>query len=202
MFKQSVISVVFLGLLGTGLSPTQADVASKGVKYEQRFAYFKVRGRTSLEIFRDFQKRSPIKGVGDHQATLGVASIKMLPEVKFLEKNGRCHIDKATVDVDVIIHLPRWANYRRANKFAKLSWDNLFAEIKKHELVHAEIARDYGKRIQTKIASIGSRSNCAKLESVIARHSQRLLNKHDKAQRKFDRVEQRRMLRERRRAKI
>lgn len=202
MFKQSVIAAIFLGLIGTDLSPTQADTALKGVKYEQRFKYFKVRGRTSLEIFRDFQKKSPIKGVGEHQATLGVASIKMIPEVKFQEKNGRCHIANAIVDVDVIIHLPRWANYRSANKFAKLSWDSLFAEIKKHELVHAEIARDYGRRIQTKIASIGSRSTCEKLERVIARHSHRLLERHDKAQRKFDRVEQRRMRRERRRARI
>lgn len=206
LFKKIAIAVISVGLIGgvaaVGLGASKAEAATKGVKFKQRFKYFKVRGKTSLEIFRDFQKRSPIKGVGNHQATLGVASIKLTPEVEFEEKNGRCRVEKSKVTVDVIIHLPRWANYRRANKFAKLSWDSLFADIKKHELVHAKIAKDYGTRIQNKILSLGSRSSCASLQSVVSHRSQRLLNKHDRAQRKFDRREQKRMIRERRKARL
>lgn len=206
LFKKIAIAAISFGLVGgfinLGLGASKAEAAQKGVKFEQRFEFFKVRGKTSLEIFRDFQKKSPIKGVGSHQATLGVASIKLLPEVEFGEKNGRCRVLKSKVTVDVIIHLPRWANYRRANKFAKQSWDKLFADIKKHELVHAKIAKDFGTQIQNKIESLGSRSSCSSLERVVSRSSQRLLNKHDRAQRKFDRREQKRMIRERRKARI
>lgn len=204
--KKIAIAAISIGLIsglatiGLGTSKTQA--ATNGVKFNQSFKYFKVRGKTSLEIFRDFQKRSPIKGVGDHQATLGVASISLTPNVEFAEKNGRCRIEKSNVVVDVVIHLPRWVNYRRANKFAKQSWDTLFADIKKHELTHAEIAKDYGTRIQKKIVSHGSRSRCSSLQRAISRSSKRLLSKHDRAQRKFDRVEQKKMIRARRKARL
>lgn len=205
-FKKIAITAISFGLVGSlaflGFGTSKAEAASKGVKFEQRFKYFKVRGRTSLEIFRDFQKRSPIKGVGNHQATLGVASIKLTPNVEFVEKNGRCRVQKSRTTVDVIIHLPRWANYRSANKFAKQSWDTLFADIKKHELVHAKIAKDYGTRIQNKIESLSSRSSCRSLEAVVSRSSKRLLTKHDRAQRKFDRLEQKRMIRARRKARL
>ena len=190
------------GFATIGLGTSKSEAATKGVKFKQSFKYFKVRGKTSLEIFRDFQKRSPIKGVGDHKATLGVASITLTPKVEFAEKNGRCRVQKSHVAVDVVIHLPRWVNYRRANKFAKLSWDTLFADIKKHELTHAEIAKDYGGRIQKKIASYGSRSKCSRLQAAISRSSKRLLSKHDRAQRKFDRVEQKKMRRARRKAAL
>ncbi|MEP3234151.1 MAG: DUF922 domain-containing protein [Hyphomicrobiales bacterium] len=204
--KKIAIAVISAGLVSslaiTSLGASQAEAATQGVKFKQSFKYFKVRGKTSLEIFRDFQKRSPIKGVGNHQATLGVASIKLSPNVKFEEKNGRCRVQKSKVTVDVVIHLPRWANYRRANKFAKLSWDTLFADIKKHELTHAEIAKDYGTRIQKKIVNYGSRSSCSSLQAAISRSSNRLLKKHDRAQRKFDRVEQKKMIRARRKARL
>ncbi|MEP1441794.1 MAG: DUF922 domain-containing protein [Hyphomicrobiales bacterium] len=206
LFKKIAIAAISLSFFGgfasVGLGTTEAGAATKGVKFEQRFKYFKVRGKTSLEIFRDFQKKSPIKGVGNHQATLGVASIKLTPNVEFGEKNGRCKVIKSKVTVDVVIHLPRWANYRRANKFAKLSWDKLFEDIKTHELVHAKIAKDFGTQIQNKIESLGSRSSCQSLERVVSRNSQRLLNKHDRAQRKFDRREQKKMIRARRKARL
>ena len=204
--KRIAIAAISFGLISgfatMGLGTSKAEAATKGVKFKQSFKYFKVRGKTSLEIFRDFQKRSPIKGVGQHQATLGVASIKLTPSVEFVEKNGRCRVQKSNVTVDVVIHLPRWTHYRRANKFAKLSWDTLFADIKKHELTHAKIAKDYGTRIQKKIVSYGSRSKCSSLQSAISRSSNRLLSKHDRAQRKFDRVEQKKMRRARRKARL
>jgi len=204
--KRIAIAAISFGLVSgfatIGLGTSKTEAATNGVKYKQSFKYFKVRGKTSLEIFRDFQKRSPIKGVGEHQATLGVASITLTPNIEFAEKNGRCRVQKSNVTVDVVIHLPRWTYYSRANKFAKLSWDTLFADIKKHELTHAKIAKDYGKRIQKKIRSYRSRSKCSSLQAAISRGSKRLLSKHDRAQRKFDRADQKRMIRARRKAAL
>ena len=48
------------GFATVGLGTSKAEAATKGVKFKQSFKYFKVRGKTSLEIFRDFQKLSLI----------------------------------------------------------------------------------------------------------------------------------------------
>ena len=71
--KKIAIAAISFGLIcgvtTVGLGTSKTEAATNGVKFKQSFKYFKVRGKTSLEIFRDFQKRSPIKGVGDHKAT-------------------------------------------------------------------------------------------------------------------------------------
>lgn len=204
--KKIAIAAISIGLIsglatiGLGTSKTQAT--ANGVKFNQSFKYFKVRGTSNLEIFQDFQKRSPIKGVGDHQATLGAAEIDLTHEIKYIDHNGRCSIGTLHIIVDVILHLPRLANYNSVNKFAKQSWNDYVSGIKKHELMHAAIAKEYGTRMYNKIASIKPRSNCASVKADVTRNYNRFLNRHDRAQANFDRREQKRLRRERREAEL
>jgi len=204
--KKIAIAAISFGLMSgvttIGLGTSKTHAATKGVKFNQSFKYFKVRGTTLFEILKDAQKTSPIKAVGTGGAKIGVAEIKFTYDLDYVENDGRCSVKKPQITVDVILHLPRWANYNSVNDIAKQSWNGFFAGIKKHELMHSEIAKDYGTRMYKKIASISSRSNCSSLEAVVTRNYNRLLIKHERAQNKFDRREQKRLRRERREAKL
>lgn len=178
------IALLIGAFLAAPISSSHADVL-----FNQEFKFFKVRGENSQQIFRDFQKRSPIKAKGKFDATLGVAAIKLTPEVEYEIKGKRCHVQDARVTADVVIHLPDWVNYQEADNIGKLSWDKLFSDIKAHELQHAAIAKDYANRIQKRIKRSFSRGNCDKLEAVLKKTSSRLLAKHDRAQRRFDEKE-------------
>ena len=204
--KKIALAAISIGLIsglatiGLGTSKTQA--ATNGVKFNQSFKYFKVRGTSLFEILQDAKKTSPVKGIGTDFAKIGVAEIALIQEIEYVENNGRCSIGKLQIIVDVILHLPRWANYNRVNKIAKQSWNDFVAGIKKHELMHAAIAKDYGTRMYNKIAKIKPRSNCARVEADVTRNYNRLLNRHDRAQAIFDRREQKRLQRERREAEF
>ncbi|MEM8796665.1 MAG: DUF922 domain-containing protein [Pseudomonadota bacterium] len=152
-----------------------------------------MRGKNTVQIFKDFQRRSPIKAKGENDATLGVATIQFTPEVQYVTKNGRCRVGTATVTADVTIHLPRWANYKGASEVNQRRWDRFVADIKDHELTHAAIARKYADRIQRKIESFLSRPDCETLENALAQAALSLLEKHDREQRAFDEREYRRL---------
>ena len=182
--KSSTVAVLASTIFIAASTPANADVL-----FNQEFKFFQVKGKNSQQIFKDFQKKSPIKAKGQHDATLGVAAIKLTPEVEYQIRGKRCHVKEARVTADVVIHLPNWVNYKKADKVSKLSWDKLFSDIKTHELQHAAIAKDYANRIQKKMMRQRSRPSCDKVEAALKKSSSKLLNKHDRAQRKFDQRE-------------
>ena len=94
-------------------------------------------GETSEQIFKDFQKKSPIKAEGQYDAKLGVADIKITPEAEYEIRGKRCHVENVRVIVDVVIHLPRWVNYPQADNENQQRWDKLFNNVKVHEAVFA-----------------------------------------------------------------
>lgn len=188
---QSSLAVAFVAGLITALPTSQAHAE---VIFKQEIKFFDVRGETSQEIFKDFQKKSPVKSKGQYDATLGVAAIQITPKAEYEVRGRRCHAKNPRIVTDVVIHLPKWVNYGQADPFSKQTWDDLFEKIKAHELQHAAIAKDYAKRMDKKIESHLSRSSCKSIERALQRASGRLLKKHDAAQRRFDRKEYGRLL--------
>lgn len=197
MFKHIAQSTLALALLTSAFTTLPAVTGQADVLFNQEFKFFKVQGTNSQQIFRDFQKKSPIKAKGKYDATLGVAAIKLTPEVEYEVRGKRCHVRNARVTADVVIHLPRWVNYKKADNFSKLGWDKLFDNIKSHELEHAAIAKDYANRIQKKMQRQRPRANCEILEAALKKSSHKLIVKHDKAQRKFDLDETKRLFKNR-----
>lgn len=189
------IQTLAFAFFATSLAEHFATPARAEVVFDQSFKFFKVRGKTSQQIFRDFQRKSPIKAKGELDATLGVAAIKLTPEVEYETLGSDCRVSDANVRADVVIHLPRWANYKKADKIAKLSWDKLFSDIKTHELMHAKIAKDHAERIEKKLRSLDSYKDCDALDASLRRISAKLLAKHDREQREFDETEYKRLFR-------
>jgi len=191
--QQTAFAAVATLFLASILTTTQNTPVNADVLFNQEFKYFKVSGKTSQQIFQDFQRKSPIKAKGKYDATLGVAAIKLTPEVELETRQKRCHVVNARVTADVVIHLPEWVNYKNAGNAAKLGWDILFEDIKKHELEHANIAREYAARIEKKMLKQRARANCEALEVSLKQVSSKLIVRHDNAQRRFDRKEYKRL---------
>lgn len=192
IFRLPVLTMAAAGLffapLSGGITPAEAKVV-----VNQEIKFFRVRGKTPQALFKDFQKKSPIKAKGKFDAALGVASIRFDPKVKYATKGSRCKVVDVVLTLNIEIFLPRWSNYKQADKLGKLSWDRLFADVKEHELHHAAIAKGYAERVERKIKSYRSRRSCEALEKTISAASIRLLNRHDRAQRKYDLKETRRI---------
>jgi predicted secreted Zn-dependent protease len=162
------------------------------------FSYFPVRGTTAADLDEALSRGGPLlRGTGTRHP--GATEMKFGGSVTYAEQPGRCAVERARVTLDTNIILPRWTQRRRADRDLAMIWDTLAADIKRHEERHAEIARQYARRLQGAVEDLRPQTDCPSMEAEVARITETILAEHDADQARFDRVEainfERRMVR-------
>ncbi|MGF0538429.1 DUF922 domain-containing Zn-dependent protease [Agrobacterium sp. ES01] len=166
--------------------------ASQGVAAETVFhnsiSYYQIGGKTADDLDRELSRRGPYtEGTGSRHP--GATEIKFGGELTYVEKPKRCEIGDVKVTLTTRIILPRWKNRRKAGPDIALVWDALSSDIKRHEERHAEIARQHARRLEKSLKRLRPMRDCDLLEAKVAELSDKELSRHDKDQRRFDRVE-------------
>lgn len=110
-----------------------------------------------------------------------------------------CHVTNARVTLETHLTLPRWKDRNRADRETVLVWDTLSSDIKRHEERHAEIARQYARKLEKTLEALHPERDCKLMEAKVEATSQKIIDEHAADQQRFDRVEaaafERRMLR-------
>ena len=151
--------------------------------------YYNVRGTTARQIDDEIRRRGPNSG-----HALAVARIRMIPDVAYERSaDGTCSYRKARVGVNAAVTLPRFIDRNRAAPGLRQAIDNLDEYARFHEAVHVAIAEEYARRIGAQLSALPPAASCEALDRGAAALSKALLNEHDKAQKKFDADEQRRL---------
>lgn len=176
-------SLGFVMVAATSWAPG-ANAATVSKTYH----YFSVSGATLAEIERDLTRRGPKlnKSGATHP---GVTSLEFKTRVTYGERNGRCGVLDATVQVKAEIMLPRWTRNRRADADTRLIWDTLAADIKRHEEFHVVIAKNHAREMEQALKAIHGLRGCDRAKDEVQRRSAELLARHDREQERFDRVE-------------
>ena len=161
------------------------------------YSYFSVGGTTLAELERQLNERGPqVKSTGRRHP--GATQMQFNTRLGYTEKSGYCRITEATVTVKAKVILPRWRQRGRADRDVRLIWDTLSDDIKRHEEQHVTIARDHARQLERKLVRLGRQKNCAIAAGKAKAAAGSILDRHDRAQEKFDRVEsanfERRML--------
>jgi predicted secreted Zn-dependent protease len=162
------------------------------------FAYFPVRGTTAADLDEALSRGGPLlQSTGNRHP--GATEMKFGGSVTYSERPGRCGVDSARITLDTKIILPRWTQRRRADRDLAMIWDTLSGDIKRHEERHAEIAREYARKLESSVEGLRPQADCAAMEAAVARTTEQVLAEHDRDQARFDRVEsinfERRMVR-------
>ena len=152
------------------------------------YSYFTIHGRTGAELERELAKRGPmLEGTGTRHP--GSTRIKLGGSVNYENTSGRCRVREALVKVETRLTLPRWVDRNRAKRETVLVWDTLSSDIKRHEERHAEIARQYARKLEKALEGLEPERTCAKLELRVNATTQSIIQKHAADQDRFDRVE-------------
>lgn len=164
---------------------SQADAASIFRQYK----YYTIHGTTAAQLDKALSNKGPfLKKTGQHHP--GAAEIRFDAKVRYGRAAGKaCKVQDVYVNVHAKIALPRWAQRRRAKPELALVWDTLSQDIRRHEESHIVIARSHASEMERQIRSLRSRSDCAALRADIDKITQRIMEAHDRAQQRFDRVE-------------
>lgn len=193
-----VVKSVSVFVLAICVSGATVGVSPAETVITKSFAYFPVRGDTAADLDAALMRGGPlVKGTGARHP--GATEMKFGGSVTYAENPERCAVDSARITLDTRIILPRWTQRNRADRDLALIWDTLAGDIKRHEERHAEIARQYARKLEKAVESARARRNCIEMEAEVAAITERILAEHDADQARFDRVEsinfERRMVR-------
>lgn len=152
------------------------------------FSYFAVGGRTAAQLDEELSKRGPkMQHSGSRHP--GATKIRFGGAVTYVRRGGKCYVGDAKVTVATNIILPRWKYRRSASKSLGIVWDTLSSDIKRHEERHAEIARNHARELERKLKALRPDKDCNRLQAEVNRVTSAQVEKHDKDQARFDRVE-------------
>ncbi|MDF1607429.1 DUF922 domain-containing protein [Hoeflea sp. YIM 152468] len=162
------------------------------------YAYFTVGGLTGADLERELSKHGPVLSKSGIRHP-GATRIKLGGSVKYKNAGGKCRVVAATVKLETHLTLPRWKNRSKADRQTVLIWDTLSSDIKRHEERHAEIARQYARKLEKALEALRPEPTCKLMEARASQTSKSIIDKHAADQERYDRVEaasfERRMLR-------
>jgi predicted secreted Zn-dependent protease len=177
--KKTFLSFILLAL---GACPAGAATVAKS------YSYFTVRGTTYDQIQDELAKRGPhVSSTGTRHP--GATRMAFTTKIGYAQERSYCQIVSATTTVKVEVILPRWRPRRKADSDVRLFWDTLFADIKRHEEQHVDIAKAHARQIEQALKASGRQKNCEIAAAKAKDITGTVLAKHDKAQAQFDRVE-------------
>lgn len=165
---------------------------------KKTYSYFNISGLTGADLERELSKHGPILSETGIRHP-GATKIKLGGSVDYRSSDGRCRVLDAKVTLETHLTLPRWTDRNRAARETVLVWDTLSSDIKRHEERHAEIARQYARKLEKTLEALHPERTCQLMEARVDATSKRVIEEHAADQQRFDRVEaasfERRMLR-------
>lgn len=187
----------FAAMALTLLCASAVAVASAPL-IRKTYSYFDISGLTGADLERELSKHGPMLSESGVRHP-GATKIKLGGSVDYRSSDGRCRVLDAKVTLETHLTLPRWTDRNRAGRETVLVWDTLSSDIKRHEERHAEIARQYARKLEKTLEALHPERTCQLMETRVDATSKRIIEEHAADQQRFDRVEaasfERRMLR-------
>ena len=161
---------------------------SEAASLSKTYSYFTIGGTTLEDIERELKVRGPkVQSTGSRHP--GATRMEFSTRIGYGEKNGRCSVIQADVQVKADMILPRWNRRARADDDTRLIRDTLSADIKRHEESHVVIARNHAREMEQELKQIRGVKSCALAQKKVEETTARVLAKHDSEQERFDRIE-------------
>lgn len=187
---KTIIAAAILCILALG--------PARGASLTKTYSYFNIGGSTLDEIEQELRRRGPqVQSTGSRHP--GATRMEFTTRLTYGERNGRCSVVGADVTVKAQMILPRWSRPGRSDSDTRFVWDTLSADIRRHEESHVVIARNHAREMEQALLAITRQRDCAAAQEKAKRTTAAILERHDKAQEQFDRVEsinfERRLLR-------
>ena len=155
---------------------------------KQTTRYFAVHGATLSELDRSLNQAGPLVSETG-QRHPGATEVRFDGKVTYKRVARGCTVDRTNIGLDLNIMLPKWQQPRRVSQETVLVWNTLSADIKRHELQHAAIAKNYLKRMEMALRNLQPERDCSAMESRVNQVTDHYLAGHQQAQMEFDKVE-------------
>ena len=160
--------------------------------------YYSIAGNSIQALDTQIKRKGP--KIGRNRHAVAVARIAMQPKMTYARERAGCSVASANVAVNARVTLPAWTGRAGAAPALGAKWDNIDRYTRLHEAVHVAIAFRHARALEAALLALPPQRDCAKARLVALAKSRKALKRHDRAQQRFDRNEQRRIAAMRRRA--
>jgi len=179
MMKRTLLAVAAITCMAL---PASAAGLSK------TYSYFSIGGNTLDEIEAELSRRGPHVKTSNKRHP-GATQMEFTTRLGYAQGPGYCQVVQATVNLKVKVILPKWRRPGKAEQDVKLIWDTLSSDIKRHEESHIVIAKNYAREMEQALKATGRQKDCQAATAKAKEVRANILEKHDRAQQEFDRVE-------------
>jgi predicted secreted Zn-dependent protease len=181
--KRALASGLLL-LLGLHLAQGPAAAAS----LSRRYVHYTLVSPTLSRLQQELSRQGPtVDSTGERHP--GATRIEIQLKVDYELHGGYCRVARADATVNARITLPRWKPPRQPPRNERIVWETLIADIRRHEDRHVGIAMNHARELEQAVASLDRERDCRRLEQRVDRLTARILDRHSKAQERFDRIE-------------
>ena len=135
------------------------------LKVERSTTYYDVRGVTSDEIIEYLEQHSMTDPQGWRLVGSTASSIHLAWTV--LPQSTFCHLQRLTIDLKLVVTLPRHEYVDTLGGGARANWDALVTHIAEHEQRHVDIELDAARKMEREIRAMPAEPYCSGLKSAI-----------------------------------
>ena len=135
------------------------------LKVERSTTYYDVRGVTSDEIIEYLEQHSMTDPQGRRLVGSTASSIHLAWTV--LPQSTFCHLQRLTIDLKLVVTLPRHEYVDTLGGGARANWDALVTHIAEHEQRHVDIELDAARKMEREIRAMPAEPYCSGLKSAI-----------------------------------
>ena len=164
------------------------SLPASAASLSKTYSYFSIGGLTLEEIEVELNTRGPkVSSTGRRHP--GATQMEFTTRLGYANSDSGCSVVKTQVTVAAKVILPRWRHRARADGDTRMIWDTLSSDIKRHEESHVVIARNHARELETALKGIGRQKDCETAANRAKAITAEVLERHDEAQDRFDRIE-------------
>lgn len=164
-----------------------STAANAQTNFSTSYSTFNVGGTSVEQIWKSIQKNGPRSKLGIGHA--GYTTFDLESPVKFVTKNGKCHISAAKFTMVSSIQLPKWTDQSISPESVRIFWKALYTDVKRHEEDHVRIAEEAITRLANSVKKLKPQRNCDVMNRKISRLASANRKQLNRAQNKFERTE-------------
>jgi predicted secreted Zn-dependent protease len=158
-----------------------------GERTQLSVAYYMIAGNSFDEFDQQIAVHGPnVMGVG---RALAATNVRMIPDFRFAQRNGECHVVSARVSVQAHVTLPKLRSQQSLRAELSRAWDSLEHYARLHEWVHVAIADSHALQAEEAIRALPPRPGCEAIRAEALSVFKKMMADHQRDQLQFDREE-------------
>lgn len=175
-----------LGMVMMMTMVLSSAVQAGTVSISEKTRTYRVSGDTIQAVVKSMKRNGPHSELHGRRA-LGMADYRFRTSVKTKKKDGRCHVEDASVTMRISYILPRLSKPERLRRNHLNRWRAIHRMIRNHENQHGRYYKQFANELHRALRRIRPQGSCSAVKAQEKAIKKRLEQINIRRNRNYDR---------------